>query len=181
MIVTGGRGANAARAHTAVAIGRNLAHLAWDTVGAGAAAIDVRFGFVGHVVGAVLGDAGIAITQHALAIEVDVAAHAVFTHLAGAAATVDVAFAAIGGRVVAGRGLAFQLRAYLALAVGPAQAAFPGRAFLLGAVAAALAAWALEAQSFALFCMATLLIGGNAAFVQQYRFAATEKRFADVI
>jgi len=45
---------------------------------------------------------------------------------------------------------------------------------LAGAAAAALAALALDAQSFFLFCLATLLIGGNAAFVQQYRFAAAE-------
>jgi MFS family permease len=50
---------------------------------------------------------------------------------------------------------------------------------LAGAAAAALAAFALLAQSFALFCLATLLIGANAAFVQQYRFAAAESAGPD--
>jgi MFS family permease len=52
------------------------------------------------------------------------------------------------------------------------------RGFILAAVigmaAALLAAYALHLGSFALFCLATLFIGGVGAFVQQYRFAATE-------
>lgn len=52
------------------------------------------------------------------------------------------------------------------------------RGFITGAIlagmAALLAAFALSRGSFLLFCLATLLIGGNTAFVQQYRFAASE-------
>jgi MFS family permease len=47
-------------------------------------------------------------------------------------------------------------------------------ASLLGAIAALLAAYAVSAGSFVLFCLATLLIGVNVAFSQQYRFAAAE-------
>jgi len=39
---------------------------------------------------------------------------------------------------------------------------------------AALAAWAVEAGSFTLFSLATLLLGASSAAVQQYRFAAAE-------
>jgi predicted MFS family arabinose efflux permease len=50
--------------------------------------------------------------------------------------------------------------------------------FALAAAAAAgaalLGALALWVESFPLFCVATLLIGGKLAFSQQYRFAATE-------
>lgn len=50
--------------------------------------------------------------------------------------------------------------------------------FLLGSIfvvaAGVLAAYALMQQSFALFCLATLMVGANTAFVQQYRFAAIE-------
>lgn len=45
---------------------------------------------------------------------------------------------------------------------------------LLAGSAALLGAFALSQGSFLLFCMATLLIGSSAAFVQQYRFAAAE-------
>lgn len=45
---------------------------------------------------------------------------------------------------------------------------------LVSAVAALAAAYAIGVESFALFCGATLFIGGNLAFVQQYRFAAAE-------
>jgi MFS family permease len=52
------------------------------------------------------------------------------------------------------------------------------RGFITGAIlagmAALLAAFALSRGSFLLFCLATLLIGSNTAFVQQYRFAAAE-------
>jgi MFS family permease len=47
-------------------------------------------------------------------------------------------------------------------------------ASLLAALAALLAAHAVAAGSFVLFCLATLLIGVNVAFSQQYRFAAAE-------
>ncbi|MCW5878897.1 MAG: MFS transporter [Anaerolineales bacterium] len=47
-------------------------------------------------------------------------------------------------------------------------------ASLLAIAGAALAALALQLGSFWLFCLATLLIGANNAFVQQYRFAAAE-------
>lgn len=47
-------------------------------------------------------------------------------------------------------------------------------ASLLAAGAALLAAWAVTTASFVLFCFATLLIGVNVAFSQQYRFAAAE-------
>ncbi|MBI5876477.1 MAG: MFS transporter [Chloroflexi bacterium] len=50
--------------------------------------------------------------------------------------------------------------------------------FMLGSsfvmAAGLLAAYALSQQSFVLFCAATLLVGANTAFVQQYRFAAIE-------
>lgn len=50
--------------------------------------------------------------------------------------------------------------------------------FMIGAVVAGLgallAAYALARGSFLLFCAATLFIGVDGAFVQQYRFAATE-------
>ena len=45
---------------------------------------------------------------------------------------------------------------------------------LLGVFASLLAAYALHLGSFALFCLATFFLGANGAFVQQYRFAATE-------
>jgi MFS family permease len=52
------------------------------------------------------------------------------------------------------------------------------RGFALAALgaagAASLGALALWLQSFALFCVCTLLIGGKIAFSQQYRFAAAE-------
>lgn len=47
-------------------------------------------------------------------------------------------------------------------------------AALLGAAGAALGTLALIESSFALFCAATLLLGVNLGFVQQYRFAAAE-------
>src|SRR6185436_4269324 len=50
--------------------------------------------------------------------------------------------------------------------------------FAIGAAIAAtgggLAAYALETESFALFCVGVGLYGVNNAFVQQYRFAAAE-------
>jgi MFS family permease len=45
---------------------------------------------------------------------------------------------------------------------------------LLAAIASLAAAQAIGIKSFSLFCGATLLIGANLAFVQQYRFAAAE-------
>jgi MFS family permease len=51
-------------------------------------------------------------------------------------------------------------------------------AALVAAVAALLAAYAVSRESFGLFCIATLFIGTNTAFMQQYRFAAVES--ADV-
>lgn len=47
-------------------------------------------------------------------------------------------------------------------------------ASLIAALAALLAAYAVSARSFTLFCAATFLTGLNGAFVQQYRFAASE-------
>ncbi|MDH3769230.1 MAG: MFS transporter, partial [Gammaproteobacteria bacterium] len=47
-------------------------------------------------------------------------------------------------------------------------------AALVGSAAALLAAYALNSASFLLFCVATLTLGTNLAFVQQYRFAAAE-------
>jgi MFS family permease len=44
----------------------------------------------------------------------------------------------------------------------------------LGLAAALLAAFAIGQQNFVLFCLASLLIGSNGAFLQQYRFAAVE-------
>ncbi len=59
------------------------------------------------------------------------------------------------------------------------------KGFILSAVVAGLsallAAYAIALGSFALFCLAVLLIGTNSAFAQQYRFAAAESvqpRFA---
>ena len=52
------------------------------------------------------------------------------------------------------------------------------RGFIIAAVIAAAAAlgaaFAITIQNFPLFCAMMLFVGGNAAFVQQYRFAATE-------
>jgi MFS family permease len=52
------------------------------------------------------------------------------------------------------------------------------RTFILGAALAGLCslgvAWAVEQQSFALFCAAIFVMGANLACVQQYRFAAVE-------
>jgi len=45
---------------------------------------------------------------------------------------------------------------------------------LLGSLACLLAAYAVGQESFLLFCLATILIGVNGAFVMQYRFAAAE-------
>lgn len=45
---------------------------------------------------------------------------------------------------------------------------------LVAALAALLAAYAVAVGSFALFCAATFFTGMNGAFVQQYRFAASE-------
>ena len=47
-------------------------------------------------------------------------------------------------------------------------------AVILAALGSLLAAYALSQDSFLLFCLATLMIGMNGAFVQQYRFAAIE-------
>ena len=47
-------------------------------------------------------------------------------------------------------------------------------AALLASLAALLAAYAISISDFFLFCLATLFIGSNGAFVQQYRFAASE-------
>jgi MFS family permease len=59
------------------------------------------------------------------------------------------------------------------------------KGFMISAVVAGLsallAAYAIVLGSFALFCLAVLLIGTNSAFAQQYRFAAAESvepRFA---
>jgi len=52
------------------------------------------------------------------------------------------------------------------------------RGFILAAIVAAVAALgaalAIAVQSFPLFCLMMLFMGGNTAFVMQYRFAATE-------
>ena len=45
---------------------------------------------------------------------------------------------------------------------------------LIAALASLLAAYAIGIESFYLFCLATLILGGNIAFVLQYRFAAAE-------
>jgi MFS family permease len=50
---------------------------------------------------------------------------------------------------------------------------FIGGALLAG-LAALLAGHAIQIESFALLCMSTFLIGAQGAFIQQYRFAATE-------
>ena len=47
-------------------------------------------------------------------------------------------------------------------------------ASLVAALAALLAAYAVAVGSFALFCVSTFFTGMNGAFVQQYRFAASE-------
>ena len=47
-------------------------------------------------------------------------------------------------------------------------------AAIVAAVAALGAAFAILVQSFFLFCTMMLFIGGNTAFIQQYRFAASE-------
>lgn len=51
--------------------------------------------------------------------------------------------------------------------------AFVGSA-LVGACAALLCAWSVAHGHFAALCIAGFLLGGNMAFVQQYRFAAAE-------
>ncbi|MCJ7501056.1 MFS transporter, partial [bacterium] len=47
-------------------------------------------------------------------------------------------------------------------------------ASLLAALACVIGIYAIHIQSFVLFCTVAFLIGGNLAFVQQYRFAAAE-------
>jgi MFS family permease len=47
-------------------------------------------------------------------------------------------------------------------------------ASLIACLGALLAAYAISIANFNLFCLATLFIGSNIAFVQQYRFAASE-------
>jgi MFS family permease len=47
-------------------------------------------------------------------------------------------------------------------------------ASLVAALACIFGIYAIHAQSFVLFCSVAFLIGGNMAFVQQYRFAAAE-------
>lgn len=47
-------------------------------------------------------------------------------------------------------------------------------AALMASIAALVAAYAININSFPLFCFSVFFIGGNAAFVQQYRFAAAE-------
>jgi len=47
-------------------------------------------------------------------------------------------------------------------------------ASLVAALACILGIYAIHAQSFVFFCAVAFLIGGNMAFVQQYRFAAAE-------
>jgi len=62
--------------------------------------------------------------------------------------------------------------AFLMKAVGR-RIGFVSAAALAG-LAALLAAYAVQQESFLLLCTATFFIGVNGAFVQQYRFAATE-------
>lgn len=45
---------------------------------------------------------------------------------------------------------------------------------MVAAGASALGVYAINAQSFLLFCSAAFLVGANLAFVQQYRFGAAE-------
>ena len=45
---------------------------------------------------------------------------------------------------------------------------------LMASLAGVLAAFAISISHFWLFCVATMIIGGNNAFVQQYRFAVAE-------
>jgi MFS family permease len=45
---------------------------------------------------------------------------------------------------------------------------------LMASLACLLAAYAVATNQFSAFCLAALLVGANGAFVQQYRFAATE-------
>jgi MFS family permease len=47
-------------------------------------------------------------------------------------------------------------------------------AAIMASLAALVAAYAVGQESFFLLCLATFFIGANGAFVQQYRFAATE-------
>jgi MFS family permease len=47
-------------------------------------------------------------------------------------------------------------------------------ASLIASLACVLGIYAIHAQSFILFCVVAFLVGGNLAFVQQYRFAAAE-------
>ena len=47
-------------------------------------------------------------------------------------------------------------------------------AVIMAGLGALLAAYAIWIRSFVLLCAATVLIGGNSAFVQQFRFAAAE-------
>jgi MFS family permease len=47
-------------------------------------------------------------------------------------------------------------------------------AAIMASLAALLAAYAIDQESFFLLCVATFFIGAQGAFVQQYRFAATE-------
>lgn len=54
-------------------------------------------------------------------------------------------------------------------------------AALMAAVASLGAAYAISISSFTLFCTATFFIGANAAFVQQYRFAAAESVSAQYV
>jgi len=49
------------------------------------------------------------------------------------------------------------------------------------ALAGLLAAYAIVSNNFYLFCLATFVIGGNHAFVQQYRFAVAESVPADKV
>ena len=57
--------------------------------------------------------------------------------------------------------------------------------FMLSALAATLAgvlaAYAISQSNFWLFCASTMIIGGNNAFVQQYRFAVAESVAPDQV
>ena len=93
------------------------------------------------------------------------------TNLAPAASwsTLPIAVMVVGAAVFS------MPAAYLMSRIGRRYGFMAGSA--LATISSLLALYAIMTSSFTLFCLATLGLGGNMAFIQQYRFAAAE--FAD--
>lgn len=108
--------------------------------------------------------------------------------LAGAAPPINIATGALAGYILLGDDKSLATLPVTAFVVGTACGTVPaallmrrfGRrgggsvGLLIGAVGAALQAFAMASESFLLLCAGAFLVGFAAAFVQQFRFAAAD-------